>query len=256
MNASASVVPPVPSRLSSAHRRRLREVWRSAGWPVHDLLEAELLAAGLLERQHDAQGRCTLRVTDAGVQTLAESAASHRAARSAHETLVEQVAHALIRDGRIAWRGLALRARVATEAGEAWQMAMPDVYSVRHTSVAAGLQPMVHEIKVRRADLLADLRQPAKRATYFDMAGALCYVLADGVGEADEIPPECGVMMLRGERLETLRATPARALPHEAGLPFMVWMALARATPVPSPDPDQRLLGDDLTQPPCPDPFP
>ena len=63
-------------------------------------------------------------------------------------------------------------------------------------------------------------------------------------------------MVLRGERLETLRATPARALPHEAGLPFMVWMALARATPVPSPDPDQRLLGDDLTQPPCPDPFP
>lgn len=119
--------------------------------------------------------------------------------------------------------------------------------------MAAYLQPMVHEIKVRRADLLADLRQPTKRAAYLDMAGALCYVLADGIGEADEIPPECGVMVWRGERLETLRAAPARTLPHEAGLPFMVWMALARATPVSSPDPAQRLLGDDPTLPPCPD---
>ena len=52
---------PAPMRLTSAHRRRLREVWRSAGWPAQDLLEAELLAAGLLERHHDSAGRCTIR---------------------------------------------------------------------------------------------------------------------------------------------------------------------------------------------------
>ena len=34
--------------LTPLHRRRLREVWRSAGWPCHDLIEVDLLAAGLL----------------------------------------------------------------------------------------------------------------------------------------------------------------------------------------------------------------
>lgn len=232
-------------RLTSLHRRRLREVWRSAGWPAQDIVEAELLAAGLLERLHDEAGRCTLRVTDAGIQTLAESAAANRAARSAHELLVEQVAQALIREGRIAWRGLSLRARVATDEGEGWQIAMPDVYSVRHTSVAAYLQPVVHEIKVRRADLLADLRRPTKRAAYLDMAGAVYYVLAEGIGRADEVPAECGVMEMRAGVLETLRPAPARALPHEAGLPFAVWMALARATPVPVPESVQRRLGEE-----------
>ena len=37
------------SALTAAHRRRLREVWRSAGWPCHDLIEIDLLATGLLE---------------------------------------------------------------------------------------------------------------------------------------------------------------------------------------------------------------
>ncbi len=237
-------MPMTAPRLTSLHRRRLREVWRSAGWPAQDIVEAELLAMGLLERQHDAAGRCTLRVTDAGIQTLAESAALNRAVRSDHEALVEQVAQAQLREGRIAWRGLSLRAKVVTQEDEGWQMAMPDVFSVRHTSVAAYLQPVVHEIKVRRADLLADLRRPAKRAAYLDMAGALYYVLAEGIGRVEDVPPECGVMEMRAGVLQTLRPAPVRALAHEAGLPFAVWMALARATPVPRPESEQRRLGE------------
>lgn len=234
-------------RLTSTHRRRLREVWRSAGWPAQDIVEAELLAAGLLERVYDAAARCTLRVTDAGIQVLAESAARNRAARSAHESLVGQVAEAMVLEGRIAWRGLSLRARVPGDNDDesTWQMAMPDVFSVRHTSVAGYLQPIVHEIKVQRSDLLADLRRPNKRAAYLDMAGALYYVLAEGIARADEVPPECGVIELRGGVLQTLRPAPMRALPWEAGLPFAVWMALARATPVPGPDSEQRQLGDE-----------
>jgi hypothetical protein len=241
----------LPMTLSAQHRRRLREVWRSAGWPSQDLLEVELLAAGLLERVCDAVGRDTLRVTEAGVQVLAATLHKNRAARSAHEALVTRVALELQRGGRIAWCGLSLRARVPEAAhprGERWQMAMPDVFSVRHTTVAGYLQPEVHEIKVRRADLLSDLRAPAKRAAYLDLAGACWYVLAEGIGEADEIPAECGVMVARGAAfatLEVLRPAPVRSLPFEAGLPFPVWMALARATPVAPPDdPAQHLLGD------------
>jgi hypothetical protein len=249
--------------IGNAHRRRLREVWRSAGWPCQDVIEAELLAAGLLERQHDGQQRMTLRVSDRGLQLLAQTAERNRGARSAHERLVAAVAAALAQDGRIAWCGLSLRARVGESGQERWQMARPDVYSVRHTSVAAYLQPVVHEIKVRRADLLADLRRPVKRQAYLQMAGALYYVLAEGIGEPDEVPAECGVLLARtgpdarltdapGEpapddappvRLEVLRPAPTRALEQHAGLPFAVWMALARATPVAQPGDPQLWLG-------------
>jgi hypothetical protein len=243
-------MPPSPP-LTAIHRRRLREVWRSAGWPCQDLIEVELLAAGLIERLRDDAGRETLRVSDAGIAVLAATLQGNRKARDAHEALVARVVLEQQRAGRIAWCGLSLRARVADALhpkGERWAMAMPDVFSVRQTSVAGYLQPEVHEIKVRRADLLSDLRRDAKRAAYLGMAGACWYVLAEGIGDAEEIPPECGVMVARGKdfaALDVLRSAPARAMPFEAGLPFAVWMALARATPVAPGDRDlQRHLGE------------
>ena len=215
------------------------------------MIEVELLAAGWLERMRDEAGRETLRVTDAGIAVLAATLQGHRKARDAHEALVARVALDLQRAGRIAWCGLSLRARIADADhvnGERWAMAMPDVFSVRQTSVAGYLQPEVHEIKVRRADLLADLRRPAKRAAYLGMAGACWYVLAEGVGRAAEVPDDCGVMLALGPdyaTLEVLRAAPAHAMPFEAGLPFAVGMALARATPVPQgDDAGQRALGE------------
>ncbi len=254
-------------KLTSAHRRRLREVWRSAGWPSQDLLEAELLAGGWLERQVDAQGRGSVQVSETGLQALVQSAHRNRQARDRHEQLVQAVALQLSRQGRIAWRGLSLRARVTEGEGESarerWQMAMPDVYSLRHTSVAAYLQPVVHEIKVSRADLLGDLRKPAKRAAYLQMAGALYYVLAEGIAREDEIPPECGVILARLPApeepqpdapvvLTLARSAPVRWPTLEAGLPFGVWMALARATPLRVEDEPQLWLG----APPGPEPEP
>jgi len=211
--------------LATLHRRRLREIWRSAGWPCHDMVELELLAAGLLERVRHTSGHETLRVTDAGVAVIAETLQRNRAARDAHESLVERVAREMTRNGRIAWRGLSLRAKV----GEAWAMAMPDVYSVRNTSVEAYLEPVVHEIKVRRADLLGDLKREAKRAAYLQLCGECWYVISEGIAEPDEIPPECGVMIAaESGGLDVARPAPKRAM----RMPFHAWMVLARATPL------------------------
>ena len=95
--------------ITRRHTQRLRQMYRSAGWPVLDVLEAELLAAGLLERERGAFGCETLRVTDAGIAAISQSAAGHRAALSKHEALVCRVADEMTRAGRIAWRGLAVR---------------------------------------------------------------------------------------------------------------------------------------------------
>jgi hypothetical protein len=108
---------------------------------------------------------------------------------------------------------------------------MPDVFSIRHTTVEAYCEPVVHEVKVRRADLLSDLRRAAKREAYLWLCGQCWYVIKDGIAEPDEIPRPCGVIVAKGGpggRLLVARDAPKRSCP----MPFPVWMALARATPV------------------------
>ena len=284
--------------IGAAHHRRLRALWRSAGWPFQDMLEVELLGAGLLSRERDAQGRESVRVTDAGVALLVQTLQNNRAARSEHEALVARVAREMQRAGRVVWRGLSLRARVgetppavgvavlgggpvadlaggsacpsvidtatavaagvaavvataaaaalvarttASPAEPGWAIAMPDVYSIRHTSVEDYVDPVAHEIKVRRADLLADLRRPAKGEAYRWLSGECWYVIREGIAQPQEIPEVYGVLLAWPDgRLEVARSAPRRGL----RLPFAVWMALARAAPERPDDEDaQPTLG-------------
>jgi hypothetical protein len=224
--------------LGVGHRRRLREVYRSAGWPCQDAIEIELVAAGLLQRERGSFGHETLRVSDAGIAVLAETLRKNRARRHGHELLVERVAREMTRAGRLAWRGLSVRVKV----GEIWAMAMPDVFSIRHTTVEAYLEPIVHEVKVQRSDLLADLRCANKREAYLQIGGEYWYVIREDIAAPEEIPDECGVLVAEEERLVVARAAPKR--PLEMG--FAMWMALARATPVEGwrLDDAQGALGD------------
>lgn len=252
MTAAPAIFKP-----QAIHRRRLREVWRSAGWPCQDMVEVELLAAGWLQRVRADTGHETLRVTDAGITVLNETLQRNRRGRNAHEDLVARVAQQMTRAGRLAWRGLTLRAKV----NGAWVMSMPDVFSVRHTTVEAYLQPIVHEIKVNRADVLSDLRAPFKRDAYLQLSSECWYVLKRGIAQPEEIPLEFGVLLASDESesksesesdggrkgtgpapFEVARAAPQRAM----SLPFGLWMALARATPLPGwrCEDAQSALGD------------
>ena len=235
------------SPISALHRRRLRDVYRSAGWPCQDPVEIELLAAGLLERVRSASGHETLRVSDAGILLLAETRQRNRARRDAHEGLVDRVAREMTRAGRLAWQGLCLRARV----DEAWVMAMPDVFSVRHTTVEAYLEPIVHEIKVQRSDLLSDLRSVSKRAACLQLSSECWYVIREGIARPEEIPPECGVLVATETGLDVARPAPKRAMQ----MPFGLWMALARATPLEGwrLEDAQAHLGDTHGSPPPPE---
>jgi len=242
MSAEASSPTPAPTlALGRHHARRLREVYRSAGWPCCDAIEIDLLAAGLLERVRGAQGHETLRLTDSGIAHVAQVLVVNRSALSAHEALVEQVAREMTRNGRIAWRGLSLRARLAPNQADGkprWCIARPDVFSIRNTTVEAYAHPIVHEVKVSRADLLGDLRKPDKRAAYLDLGGECWYVLGNDargrcIATPDEVPEGCGVLVLDGARLTVARAAVHRPIER---MPFSVWMALAKAQPVPGFD--------------------
>jgi hypothetical protein len=264
---------------TALHERRLRDIWRSAGWPCHDNIELDLLAAGLVGRSVDDSGRETLRVTDTGIARLAVKRRRHQAAMTAHESLVQRVALQQQRAGRVVWCGLTLRAPLvlcgqpdgqpqdlpapgaqpalqplpgllepappgADQAAEPapavqWALARPDVYAIRHTTVEAYVEPAAFEIKVSRADLLGDLRRPAKAAAYLALASQCWYVLNRGIAALDEIPAGFGVLWADEAGLEVAR--PAAVRPFR--LPFAVWMALARAQPLsPSAEDGQAMI--------------
>ena len=244
-----------------AHLTRLMAIWRSAGWPCRDAIELDLVAAGWAMLSEAASGHETIRLTREGIRLLAESRQRNRRSLSAHDRLAERVAEHLTASGRIVWRELSLRAKVnvhgepAPEAAPltgtglwpghesdegvleqplgktSWRMARPDLFSVRHTSVEDYLQPMVHEVKASRADLLSDLRHAAKRESYQWLSCETYYVFPAGEAEPGEVPQEFGVWVLNGTiesgTLDLVR--PARHAPCK--LPFAVWMALAKAAP-------------------------
>ena len=258
-----------------AHLTRLMSIWRSAGWPCRDAIELDLLAAGWVTRAETAAGHETIRLTDAGIRLLADARQRNQRSLSAHDRLAERLAEHLVSTGRIVWRELSLRAKVnanddsvaevALLTGNAlwsggspdeavpqlprgktaWRMARPDVFSVRHTTVEDYLRPMVHEVKVSRADLLSDLRHAAKRESYQWLSCETYYVFPAGMAEPEEVPEAFGVWVLRGPidsgTLDLVR--PAMHSPCK--LPFAAWMALAKATPVRMDgEAAQRQLGD------------
>lgn len=256
-------MPPAAITPRAVHLSRLRSIWRSAGWPCHDAIELDLVAAAWVGIERDAQGRETLHLTTTGLALLADARHKRSRSASAHDRLAARVSAHLAAQGRIVWRELWLRAKVSlpgepamspspactldlelahlppdtaasptAAAASAWRTARPDVFSIRNTSVERYLDPRVHEIKASRADLLCDLRNPAKRAAYRWLSCETYYVFPAGLAAPEEIPPEFGILTVHGAvddaPLELVRA--AQHAP--CTLPFAVWMALARSTPV------------------------
>lgn len=240
------------SDLSAQHLRRLRELWRSGGWPYRDSLELDLLALGYLEEESPATpGRlCTVRVSRAGIARLHSEREANRRSRSRHARLVDKTAQFLLAQDRLVYREFSCLGQ--GEGG--WRMSRPDLFSIRHTSRESMLCAQVHEVKVNRADLLADLARPDKGSRYAQIAGECWYVLGEGrcghpIAEPSEVPARHGVLLESPEGLVVARRPEA---PSDTRLGFPVWMALARATPLVRADlapAAQRELGE--TVPAC-----
>ena len=243
------------------HLVRLMNLYRSAGWPSRDAVEIELLSANLIRVSIANTGHETLRLTHAGMKVLVEARERGRRSATSHDRLAQRMGQHLMESGRVVWRELSFRAqwRQGAEsdacslhpedyglpfAGDMpgaisgspkknkWRLARPDVFSIRNTSVEDYLHPMVHEVKFSRADLLADLRNTAKRLCYQWLCCECFYVFPRGVAEEHEIPKEFGAWVLHGAiedgHLELLRPAPC----SPCKLPFTVWLTLAKATPM------------------------
>ena len=133
-------------------------------------VEIELIAADLLEQVTEAAGHTTLRVTANDIAHLALSNQQNRQNRSAHEILVDRIGQEMLRDELVVWTGLVLRAGLTASVREPLRkMCRPEVFSIHNTIFASYLEPIVHEIKVSRADLLVDLKCKDKRGSNLDV---------------------------------------------------------------------------------------
>ena len=70
------------------------------------------------------------------------------------------------------------------------------------------------------------------------------------IGEPDEIPAECGVMVMQGGQLSVARPAPRRPVER---LPFAIWLELAKRTPHVVEGGDQAPLADLRDDPTTPD---
>lgn len=209
--------------LTRNHLRRLRQYYRSAGWPCRDNIELDLLRLGLVRRESTGEGSLGLEgiiVTDQGIAVLARFLETNRRAHAQHELLVDRVARFLLADKRLVFRGIGMR----TYLDETWALSRPDVFSVRHVTSSRRLHPAVHEIKVNRADLLGDLKKDSKRRGYQSYSQSFYYVILEGIADVSEIPEDCGLMLATPDKLRLVRPAPHRA----ATLTTAQWIALAR----------------------------
>lgn len=91
---------------------------------------------------------------------------------------------------------------------------------------------VTYEIKISRHDLLRELRKPDKRDPGLRISNQFYYVIPDGCCEVDEIPKECGLIIVKRRPgksygvLYTAKKAPFRTIKPELGVDF--WASLAR----------------------------
>ncbi|RJS95241.1 hypothetical protein [Salinisphaera sp. Q1T1-3] len=225
-------IAPVP--LPRRHATRLRHYWRSQGWACHDNIDLDLLRWGLIVEYPEREIASRFELSAGGRDALTAGLQANRAARAAHARSVAATARHLVDGGRLVFTELSIR----TIHEDKWRTCRPDVLSLVPGLRADHLVPQVHEIKVRRSDLLGELRH-AKIERYRELAAGIYFVLADDIADVSEIPDAYGVAFHHpnhGYRI-------ARSAPiGDYQLETRHWMALAKARPFAEPPPESPQL--------------
>ena len=153
------------------------------------------------------------------------SLARNRARRDAHELLVERVAREMTRAGRLAWRGLAVRARVERRLGDGDARRVLDPPHDRRGLCRAD-RPRDQGAALRPA------RRPAPRDQAAGLPRARRRVLVRDQRRHRRAPTRSRRSAACWSRRRKGSWSPAPAPKRPTRIGFALWMALARATPV------------------------
>lgn len=180
--------------MTRKHYARLRQYWHAgqAGLNSYgDGIVMDLAAAKYLEVAPSGSS-LKLAITQAGIEELHAETQREKARRQPHHDLAGRLAAWLREQKRVTWENIELLVP-SPDGGK--QAVRPDVFSVLATYDEKRLNPCVHEVKVSRADFLADVAKPEKRAGYAQISEVLFYTAPAGMIAAEEVPPECGLLV-------------------------------------------------------------
>lgn len=183
--------------LSRRHYQRLRFYWRGrkgqGGASRTDAIDLDLAARGWIARRDDSSV-VYFQITPDGERELAAETRREVERRQPHHELGGRLA-AWLRDAkRITWENIELRVEVERGGQIGYDYVRPDVFSLACTYQEKSISPAIHEVKVSRADFLADLAKPEKREGYMPLAERFFYAAPQGMIDPREIPDGCGLV--------------------------------------------------------------
>jgi len=184
--------------LTPAHASRLRKLW-SIGRPMlaGDLggIDLDLIVHGFAETVGTAYTQTAmLTVTKRGVAHLNEVRQGLIAAQRPHHALSSRLAQHLHSKGLHTWENVEFSNPDLTQPRR-WGVVRPDVFACLPSLKAESAAPAIYEVKVSRADFLADLAKPGKREAYADLAEAVYYCCPAGLIDKAEVPDGFGLLV-------------------------------------------------------------
>lgn len=184
--------------LSAQHTRRLRFLW-SYGRPVHvrELtgIDLDLQIHGMVQPvdQSNSYGP-TLTITRLGIVHLSNARQAVIATQQPHHELGRRLAAHLRAKGMWTWENVAFSNPAPEGITRTWGTVRPDVFACLPTFRTDRCQPAIYEVKVSRADFLADMAKPEKRQAYLELAQALYYCCPNGLIAKSEVPKGIGLL--------------------------------------------------------------
>lgn len=118
---------------------------------------------------------------------------------------------------------------------DAWEQKKPrrvDLLALRkpRKEGIGEVESLAVEIKVSRADFLADVRNPAKQARWRDLTHRMAYAAPKGLVAADEVPEGCGLLEVEPVGDDWCRSEWAKRAPYGEHSPDVpTWLALTFA---------------------------
>lgn len=211
--------------LTRRHITRLRAYFCcgvNGGASRADNVDLDLVAYGFIARSERTLGYPHFAITHAGELALAVEKGLEIARRRPHHELGARLAVWLRSKQRITWENIQLTV-ARPEGGQ--RVVRPDVFSMRTTYNAREINPCVHEIKVSRADFLADVAKPEKREGYAALSEQFFYVAPAGVIAPADLPDGSGLLVEVGTgEFETLVRPRRRRI--ELGAPVFMNLLL------------------------------
>jgi hypothetical protein len=172
-----------------------------------------------------------LTLTKLGLAHLNEARQKLITAQRPHHELGQRLATHLRGKGLHTWENVEFCNPDWTQP-RLWSVVRPDVFACLPSLKARNAAPAIYEVKVSRADFLADLAKPEKRRAYADLAEAVYYCCPDGLIAKEELPEGFGLLCeVAGGEFE-LRKNARRSKGFELAIDTAMTLMVKRQVPI------------------------